>query len=390
MAKDNEVQSIRDYGSRKKRVRRRRSFVIVIAIIAILIGVSIYIYNLNNKNYQSYEVLKTLQNTEESGAQYLSYNTGVLKYSKDGATAIDKEGKLKWNGSYEMNKPQADVCGEYAVIADQGGTSLKIFDGKGVAGSISTIHNIVKVEISTKGVVAVLMETESENSIIIYDVDGTMLVEMATNVIEDGYPIDITFSDDGEKLITSYLSVTTGELVGVATFYNFGEVGQNWVDNLVGAYKFDGIIAPRVFFNNNDAACIFREDGFMLFEYSEMPNMVKEIRFENRIDSILHNEEFVGVVLDAEESGYRNLVLYNLKGEKVLDRKLDFDYNQIYLADDEIIMYDNTSCIVMKINGTIKFSYTFDSNILGLYPINELDRYYYISDKEITQINLVE
>jgi hypothetical protein len=331
-----------------------------------------------------------MENTEENGAQYLRYGSGVLKYSRDGASAIDKEGKLKWNGSYEMKQPIADVCGEYAVVAEQGGTSIQIFDGEGVAGSISTIHDIIKVEISKDGAVAALLETEKDNSIILYDVDGTMLVEMATNVIDNGYPIDITLSEDGEKLITSYLSVTTGELIGIATFYNFGEVGQNWTDRMVGAVNFSGLVVPRVVFNNNDTACIFKENGFMIFEYSEMPNMIKEINFENKVESILHNEEYIGAVLEAGESGYRQLIVFNLKGEKVLDKKLDFDYSQIYLADKEIIMYDNLSCIVMKINGTVKFSYTFDSNIEALYPVNDLDRYYFVSDKEIAQINLVE
>ena len=390
MAKDNEGQSVRDYGERKRRVRRRRNFVIVIAVIALLVGGSIYLYSLYNKNYNSYEVLKTLQNTDESGSQYRRYNSGILKFSRDGATAIDKEGKLKWNGSYEMKQPIADVCGEYAVVADQGGNSIKIFNDGGVAGSVSTIYAIIKVEVSKKGAVAALLEAEGGNKIIVYDVDGTMLVEMATNVIDNGYPIDIALSDDGEKLISSYISVTTGEITGIATFYNFGEVGQNWTDRMVGAVNFTGLVVPRVVFNNNDSACIFKENGFMIFEYAEMPQMIKEISFDNKIESILYNKEYIGVVLGTGEAGYRNLVLYNLKGEKVLDKKLDFDYREIYLADNEIIMYDNSSCIVMKINGTVKFSYTFDSNIAALYPVNDLDRYYYVSDKEIAQITLVE
>ncbi len=390
MAKDKEGQSIRDYGDRKRRVRKRRNLVIGIAVIALLIGGGVYLYSLYNKNYVSYEVLKTMENTEENGAQYQQYSSGLLKFSKDGATAIDKDGKLKWNGSYEMKQPIADVCGDYAVVADQGGTAIQIFDADGVAGSIPTVHDIIKVEVSKKGVVAALLEADRGNKIILYDVDGTMLVEMATNVIENGYPIDITLSEDGEKLITSYISVTTGELVGIASFYNFGEVGQNWVENLVGAYKFDGIVAPRVFFNNNDTACIFKENGFMIFDYAEMPNMIKEINFENKIHSIMHSSEYIGVVLEAGEAGYRELVVYDQKGNKILDKKLDFDYSNIYLADNEIIMYDNLSCIVMKINGTVKFNYTFDSNIAALYPVNNLDRYYYVSDKEIAQISLVE
>lgn len=390
MAKDKDGQSIRDYGDRKRRIRKRRRIIIVLAMIAILIGGSIYLYSLYNMNYQGYEVIKTMDNAVDIKANYLRYNGGVLKISQDGATAIDKDGNLKWNGSYEMKDPIADVCEQYAVVADRGGTTIQIFDNGGVVGSISTVYNIIKVEIANQGVVAALLETEGNNSIKLYDIDGTELAEIATNAIEDGYPIDFTLSNDGEKLITSYLSVTTGELIGIATFYNFGEVGQNWTDRMVGAFNFNGLVAPRVAFNNNSTACVFKENGLMLFSYAEMPKLIKEFNFDNKIDSILHNEEYTGVVLEAGETGTRELLIYNLKGEKVLDKKLDFDYTDIYLAGKEIIMYDNSSCIIMKMNGTVKFSYTFDSNIAALYPVNDLDRYLFVSDKAIAQISLVE
>jgi hypothetical protein len=390
MAKDNEGQSVRDYGNRKKRVRRRRNFVIAAAFIALLIGGGVYIYNLYNKNYTSYEVFNSMDNPVESGTKYLYYDGGVLKYSKDGAAAIAKDGSLRWNGSYEMKKPVVDICEKYLVIADQGGTTLKIYDEEGVAGSISTVNNIIKAEVSKKGVVAALLEEEGNNYIKLYDADGTELAEIATNTAENGYPIDIALSNNGEKLITSYLSVTSGELVGITTFYNFGEVGQNWTDRMMGAYNFEGLIVPRVIFNNNDAACIFKENGIMIFKYSERPEVVKEEKYEAKIESILHSEKYVGVVLEKGESGYRELILYNLDGSKILDQRLDFDFNNIYLSDEEIIMYDNVSCVIMKLSGKVKFKYTFDTNIAALYPVNHLDRYFFINDTRISQISLVE
>lgn len=390
MAKDNEQQSIRDYGNRKKRIRRRRNFIIAAALLAVLIGGGIYAYRLYNKNYTSYEVFNSMDNPSENGTKYLRYNGGVLKYSKDGATAIARDGSLKWNGSYEMKKPVVDICEEYVVIADQGGTELKVFNGKGVAGSIPTVNHIIKAEVSKKGVVAALLEEAGTNYIKIYDTDGTVLVDIATSTAEDGYPIDIALSNNGEKLITSYLSVTSGELVGITTFYNFGEVGKNWTDRMMGAYNFEGLIVPRVIFNNNDSACIFKENGLMIFKYSERPEVVEEEIYETKIESILYNEKYTGVVLEKEASGYRQLILYNMEGSRVLEQKLDFDFNSIYLTDEEIIMYDNISCVIMKLSGKVKFKHTFDTNIAGLYPINHLDRYFFINDTQISQISLIE
>ena len=390
MAKENEGQSIRDYGRRKKRFKRIRRSIMLLIFLALIAVASVYIYRLFNKNYKSFEVMNTIDNVVESNTKYLSYGNSVIKYSRDGATALDKNGNLLWNGSYEMNQPIADVCGNYVVVADAGGKNLQLYDRTGAAGGITTIYNIVKAEVSSKGVVAVLTEDEKNNYISIYDIDGTELADIKTNMAEDGYPIDISLSEDGKKLITSYLSVKSGEPVGITTFYNFGEVGQNWTDRTMGSYLFDNTIVPKIEFVNNEVVCVFKEDSFLIFPYMEEPGDPKEIKLDSRIRSVFYNKSYVGVVLEGSESGSEQLMLYNLEGKKILDKRIEFNYNNIYMADKEIIMYDNNSCIIMKLNGTVKFKGSFDTNIDAIYPINGIDRYFLISGSQITRIALVE
>ncbi len=390
MAKENNEQAIRDYKSRKKRVRRIRITVILTLLAVLAIGGSVYLYSLSNKSYKSCEVINTLDNVTNSATEFISYQSAVIRYSRDGAEAVDKDGKQMWNGSYEMDKPIADTCGKYAVIADQGGKTIEIYDHKGRAGHITTIYDIVKVRIASQGVIAVLMESDDMNYITLYDKDGTVLVDQATGMIEDGYPIDIALSEDGQKLITDYLSIKSGKLVGIITFYNFGEVGQNWTDGIMGAYTFDGIVIPRVAFNNNDTVCAFKDNGIMIFEYKEQPKPVLEQKFEEKITSVLYNKEHAGVILDQGDGGTRKLVLYDLLGNKTLEKKIDFNFNHIELTDEEIIMNDSLSCIIMKPNGSVKFNFTFSTGISALIPINNLDRYILVSDKSISQIALIE
>lgn len=390
MDKENKRQATRDYGNRKKRAKRIRIIVIVTLLIALAAGGSIYLYRLMNKDYTGYEVLNSTENITDSDTSFIQYQSSVVRYSKDGAEAIDKEGKQIWNGSYEMDKPIADSCGKYAVIADQGGKSIQIYDEKGSAGNITTLYNIVKVKIASQGVVAALMETKDTNYITLYDVDGTVLVDRATNSIEDGYPIDIALSTDGQKLITDYISIKSGKLVGVVTFYNFGEVGQNWTDGMMGAFTFEGLVVPRVAFLNNDTVCAFKENGFMVIEYKEQPKKVYEQKFEEKIQSVLYNASYAGVVLEEGEDGYRKLILYDLQGKKTLDKRIDFDFSSIEMTEEEIIMHNSMSCIILRPNGRVKFNNSFESGISTLIPLNNLDRYLLVSDAKISQIALIE
>jgi hypothetical protein len=389
MARENEEQSLRDYGNRKKRYKQTRRLIIITLLLAFAAAGVFYLVSLYNRDYENYEVLKTTDVTDENSIGYLSYEGAVVKYSKDGAVAIDNNGKLLWNGSYQMTDPIVDTCGKYVVVADRGGKSIHIFNGKGSAGMISTLYDIIKVEIASKGVVAVLTEDDERNHIYLYDVKGTELVDKKTTVSNEGYPIDISLSDDGEKLITSYMSVTEGELISTIAFFNYGEVGQSHTDGFVGGKEFADIIVPRVTFLNNDTACIFKEKGFVLYSIEEIPSIIMEQDLEGEIQSVLYNEDFAGFVLQKENSS-RLLVLYDLKGKKVLEKALDFDYDKIFLTQEEIVMHNNLSCLVMKLNGKVKFKHTFDTNISAFYPVNNLDRYLLVEENRVSEILLKE
>lgn len=401
MARDIEGQTLRDYGNRKKRYRRIRTFIICMLLLAVAAAGIIYWFRISNMSYLGYEVSNSMSNTGEFTSGYLSYGSSVVKYSKDGAVAIDKDGNLLWNGSYEMMDPIADTCGDYVVIADRGSKSLHIFNKKGEVGNITTLHDIVKVKIARQGVVAALMEEGEASYIKFYYSDPTvasssedsnLLCEIETNVNEDGYPMDIALSEDGKKLIVIYLTVTSGKLVSYIGVHNFGEVGQSFVDRIVGGFKYEGTIIPRVTFLNNDVACVYKENGIVLYSTPEIPDKdpIYEENFERKIQSVIHSEKYTGVVLAGEEGTPRQLLLYDLNGKNILDRKLDFDYDKIYLAGEEIIMHNDLSCLVMKTNGQEKFRYTFPKNIAAFYPIDNMNRYFYINASDISEITLTE
>ncbi len=392
MAKDmQEQQTIRDYHSRKKRNRRIRIFVFTALLLIILAAGGIYLFKLYHRSYSSYEVAGTIPNTEENLAGYLPYNGSAVKYGLDGAVAYDRKGKLLWNGSYEMQDPIADACEKYVVIADRGNKAVHVFDEDGEAASYRMEYDIIKARVAHQGVTAILMEDNDAHYIRLLDLEGNVLTERKYVVSKDGYPMDIDLSEDGQKLATVLISVNQGKLISKVAFYNFGEVGQNLKDRLAGAFLYEDEekFIPRVTFLDNNTACAFKDNGFILYDIPEFPEFITEETVEGTIKSILHSPKNLGLVLE-EESGASDLLLYDLKGKKLLDKKLELKYKDIFLSGDEVVLYDDVSCQVLKTDGKEKFRYTFLTDISAFYPINHLDRYLFISADEVSELKLLE
>ena len=152
--------------------RRERRIFIVTCAICILIAIGIFVLGVNlflNKKYNSYEVLESTSVTTSGNVKYEAYQNKMIKYSRDGISALDSSGNIIWNGSYDMIEPAVDISGKYVVVADIGGKTVSIYNGEDTGKEISTDYPIVQACVSSQGIVAVALEQESSNVINIYN-----------------------------------------------------------------------------------------------------------------------------------------------------------------------------------------------------------------------------
>ncbi len=377
---------------RRKRKRNRRAKIVLsgaIILAVVYIGLT-YITKVRERSYQAYKVVSSHEYIDDMATGFLPYGDGIVRYNRNGVIAYDRDAKPIWNAAYEMHKPIADVCKDYVVIADQGNKLINIFNKKGSGESITTVGNILKVQVAQQGVVAVLSEGDDSNYINLYSKDGSQLVDAkVTNVSEEGYPIDISLSDDGKKLVVSYITVNQGEIISYLAFYNFGEVGKNEPGRLVAGVPYKDVVIPRVAFLNNDYVSVYKEDSVILFSMEEIPEQIMDEKYEGKIKSLVYGEKYFGLVLEDRKTLQKKILLYNLKGNKVLEKDIDFNYDKIYLFGEEVILHSNLTTKIINVNGSEKFSYTFSNNVSAIYPINKTDRYFVVGGDRISSIQLI-
>lgn len=353
------------------KVRRRRfAIFFVILLIAAAVGFGAFQY-LRYHQYSEYEISWDMQLSDGNFVEYVNFEDNFLKYTKDGVSCIDKEGKVLWVQSYEMVNPIATVSGGYAAIADQQGNSIYICNKNGCQGVATTLLPVLRVAVSAQGVTAAILEDSKSNYIQLYQKDGTALDITIKCLLggEIGYPLDITLSPDGTQLMASFVYINNGKVMGRAAFYNFSEVGKNVPTRLVGGFDedyFSSSIIPRVRFFSEVYSCAFADDSLAFFSSKNLasPQLVIQHPVDKEIRSVFYSDQYAGIIVDNTEgeNPYR-MDIYEMDGDPVFSKEFNYPYKYADIDGDNVLLYNEDSCRVYNMAGVEKFSGQFDWTI---------------------------
>lgn len=369
---------------RRKKLTRILIIAGVIAVIAIISGVV-----RSHMTFSDYKVKKNIGVDGNSGCNVIEFSGGFIKCSNDGISYISGK-KTVWNTAFEMKSPIIDVCGDYVAVSDESSSVIYIFDKSGKIGEVSTSYPIVKLEVAKQGVVAALMEEGTTNYIEVYDKSGSLLVTEKTVLDGNGYPIDFSLSQDGKKMVVSYVCVSGGVVESKVLFYNFSDVGQNEVDRMVGGFnQYTSSVVPTVEFTDNDTAIAVGDNIFTIYNMDEKPTIENELEINNEIQQVFYNKKYVGIVTAVADSvNPYKVTVYNMKGRVVSEFELDTLFDNIMFDGKTVIMYSGNDFRVVAFNGTIKFDYTFATEIVDIVPISGSYRYLLVSADKMEKIKL--
>lgn len=368
---------------------------VLIAALFVIAVIVIFLF-VTASNYNSYEVVEETSVKNAAMVDYIPYQKSLLKYSKDGATYVDEKDKAVWNETYAMKMPVADVSGEYVAIADLNGNDVYIFNTEGKVSSTTMPYKICDVAVASQGEFAVILESENENYINIYDKNGDPISEIQTTLDKSGYPMDIDLSDNGEKLFSTYLYLDGATAKNGLAAYNFGEVGQNEnADRLVGGYQMEDTIVPKVEFLDNNTICAFGDTQFIIYSMREKSSEKARITFSGEVQSVVYSSEYIGVVImnekkekDEEKEAPYVLELYNTNGKKIMTKMIDFDYDNVRMTSDEIVFTGGSECRIYTVKGKLKFSCAFKKNVVDMIPTGYGRRYIVLYDSGSEVIRL--
>ncbi len=380
------------YFENRRRRHKRIIASIIISLVIVTSSIALFIiYQLNNITYSNYIVTDSIERNDGAYTNYINYNDGILRYSKDGAMYIDASGNSVWNSTYDMNDPTPNTVGDYLIISDLRNNRIELFNGSGHIKSLEVLYPIIKAEVANQGVVSVLMDGGDVNYIQLISQAGQVLLDSRTTIETNGFAVDFSLSNDGKKLVTSYISISNGLIQSKVTFYNFGMVGQNYVDQVVGGFDYGQTLVAKVEFINNDTVCIFGDDKFSIYSMEEIPKLVFEETFNTEVKSVAYSDKHIGIIQrNTEGDGRYLLSVYNQQGEKVLMEEVSYNYNDFTISNDELIFRSSTDINILRLSGKEKFNFSFDKNIDAIFSMSHKEEYLILDQTNMNRIKLVK
>lgn len=361
----------------------KKTVLTVAVVAAVAVGLVLFI---EKRSYRTYDIIQTSEQEDIVSTKYEVMSGKILRYSPDGAALVNSEMDAYWSSLYEMQNPVADIRGDWAVIADVDGTSMKIFDKDGEVGSVTTSYSIVKARISSNGLVAAILDGGDSTWINYYDSDGSLIAENQTHVEDPGYPMDVAVSDNGEIMMVTYQFIDGSDTTSYVAFYNFGDVGQNEDDRIVSGYTYEGVVIPEIRYFDAERSVALREDGFTVYKGRQIPKESATEKVDKEIVSTFCDDDTIGMVFkNGNKDKQYTMKVYSINGSLRFTKDFNIPYTTIKISGGNILLYNDSQICVMNSRGVEKYSGTVDGSINNFIKIG-WNRYLLVLDSGVNVI----
>ena len=199
---------------------------------------------------------------EIKGTPVLAGKGGVsIVYDEQGVTGYGVDGKWKWHVECSVNNPGFTDCGDFAVIADIGGTAAYAFDKNGAVWKYGSGNVIKSVFGRGKYVCIVHEEKEYLSAATVYEFESktSTLKELFTRKFGSHYILTGAISKDCKQMVLSGVFSDSGEARGSVSFIRLSD-GEIFANEDV-----NNNIYVRMFYSDNNTVFAANSDSVQTF-----------------------------------------------------------------------------------------------------------------------------
>ncbi len=377
------------YKDKIKKHKLTMMYRILFVVVALVIIMALVYMQYERHIYTGYDIVDSVLREKGLEAIDIRLENSVLTYSKDGAHCTDAKGNVTWNQTYEIQDIKLATCQNVVAVGSYNGRSIYLGSTDEQLGEITTTMPIRDLAVSATGYVTAVLTDTDVTWVNTYNSSGENIYSGQTHMSNSGYPAEVSLSPNGELLAVSYVYVDAGTVKTNIAFYNFGPVGANQSDYMVSVYTYQDLLVPMLQFMNNETMFAVGDSRLMFYKGGQKPVSAGEYLFDQEIQSVFYNENYVGLVFlsDNANAKYR-MDVYNAKAELVGKYYFDIEYTDIFFEQDSFAVYNETDCLIMTYGGVEKYNAQFSQTVNLMIPTGSAYRYLLVTDSSIDTIQL--
>ena len=105
--------------------------------------------------------------------------------------------------------------------------------------------------------------------------------------------------------------------------------------------------------------------------------------------SVFYSDRYIGLVFGSDDSDYLyKLNVYDASAERVGTYYFDIAYKDIFFGKDNFVIYNESECLIMTMDGIEKFNGSFQKTVELMLPLGNSYQYMLVTDTSIDKIQL--
>ena len=387
--KNKRIKKQTDYKDKIRKHKLTAVYRVLLVLAAVAALILLVIVQYRHHVYTDFDVISSIEQEILAGTRDLRLGDSVLTYSRDGAHCTNSMGEVTWNQTYGIQDVKTSICGNTVAIGEYNGRNIYVANSEKLLGNITTTMPIRDLAVSSTGtVVAVLADTDI-TWVNTYDSSGTLRFEGRTYMNNSGYPVSVSLSPNGELLCVAYIYVDTGVIKTNIAFYNLGIIGDNYSDHLVSVYPYTDMLVPYVQFMNNETAFAVGDGRLMIYSGGYKPENKGEFLYDEEVKSVFYSDRYIGLVFASDDSEHMyRLNVYNAAAARVGVYYFDMDYTDIFFGNENFVIYNESECQIMTLDGIEKYNGSFTKTVELMLPLGNSYQYMLVTDTSIDKIQL--
>ncbi len=389
LVKDRENKQ-EDYRDKILKYRLTNIYRFVLLLMVFVAVIILIVVQYRKHVYTDYSIMSTVARQSGEKSTPLRLGKVIMNYSEDGSNCIDLKGEAIWNQTYQLQDIEVAVNRDVSALCSYNGNQIFIQNAQECLGEITTTMPIRDITVSANGRVTAILADTDATWVNTYDSDGELLFYGESYMQNSGYPVAVSLSPNGELLGVSYVYLDAGTVKTNIVFYNFGPVGANQSDYLVSTQSYADMLTPYIQFMDDETAFAVGDSRLMIYKGAQKPVSVAEYFYnDTEIKSIFYSEKYIGLILasDKAENRYR-LDVFGLDAQKVGSFYFDLEYSDMFFEDEGFVIYNETECLIMNMDGLEKFRGDFNGTVELMVPTGSAYRYVLVTRSSLDTIQL--